>query len=172
MLFSYGYGRQWNQRLQKMQANWWQFWSPCRRGGMAWCALPNGAHPWLHAKPLDAPIGKAPAPYCPGGCHGWRFWMKPKNSNKTQLLPSFLTVDQHKQAKQFRDPKLNLYSRHQCNKLRTNMKPHYLSWRAQLHFELSNVVNGQNLQKLLTLNKAQENLWAIYGPIAVKLLSC
>ncbi len=45
-------------------------------------------------------------------------------------------------------------------------------WAAQLHFELSNVVNGQRqkFKKLLTLNKAQENLWAIYGPIAVKLL--
>jgi hypothetical protein len=43
--------------------------------------------------------------------------------------------------------------------------------RAQLHFELSNVVNGQEFEKLLTLNEAQENLWAIYGLIAVKLLT-
>jgi hypothetical protein len=38
-------------------------------------------------------------------------------------------------------------------------------------FELSNVANGQKIEELLSLNKAQENLWAIYGPIAVKLLS-
>jgi hypothetical protein len=93
-----------------------------------------------------------------------------KNTNKTQLLPSFLTVDRCKKAKQFWDPKQALYSRHWCNKLRTNVKPHYSSRRAQLHFELSNVVNGQKLKKLLTLNKAQENLWAKYGPIVVKLL--
>ena len=37
-------------------------------------------------------------------------------------------------------------------------------------FELSNVANGQKIEELLSLNKAQENLWAIYGPIAVKLL--
>ncbi len=170
MLFSYGYGQQWNGRLQKMQANWRRFWSPCRQGNTAWCTSPDGVHPWLHAKPLDATIGQVPAPYCPGGCHGRQFWMKPKNINKTQLLPSFLTVDRRKKAKQFRDPKRILYSRHWCNKLHTNVKPHNLSQRAQLHFELSNVVNRQKFKKLLTLNKAQENLRAIYGPIAVKLI--
>jgi hypothetical protein len=66
-------------------------------------------------------------------------------------------VDQLKKAQQFQDPKQTLYSRHQCNKLRTNVKPHYSSWRAQLHFELSNVVNKQKFEKLLTLNEAQEN---------------
>ncbi len=132
-------------------------------------ASPNGAHPWLHVKPLDAAIGWVPMPYCPCGCHGRRFWMKQKNTNKTQLLPSFLTVDWRKKAKQFQDPKLTLYSRHWCDKLLTNVMPHYSSWRTQLHFELSNVVNGQKLKKLLTLNEAQQNLWAKYGPIAVKL---
>ncbi len=51
------------------------------------------------------------------------------------------------------------------------MNHYYSSWRAQLHFELSNVVNGQKIKKLLTLNEAQKNLWAKYGPIAVKLLT-
>jgi hypothetical protein len=37
-------------------------------------------------------------------------------------------------------------------------------------FELSNIVNGPKFEKLLSFNEAQENLWAIYGPIAVKLL--
>ncbi len=170
MLFSYGYGQQQNQQLQ-MQANWQQFWSPCCRGNMARCTLPNGAHPWLHMKPLDAAFGRMPTPHCPGGRHGWRFQMKPKNTNKMQLLPSFLTVDQRKKAKQFWDPKQTLYSHHRCNKLRTNVKHHYLSWRAQQNFELSNIANGQKFEKLLTLNEAQENLWAIYGPIAVKLLT-
>jgi hypothetical protein len=31
---------------------------------------PDGAHPGLHSKPLDAAIGQVPAPYCPGGRHG------------------------------------------------------------------------------------------------------
>ncbi len=36
------------------------------------------------------------APYRPGGHHGQRFWMKQKNTDKTQLLSSFLTVDERK----------------------------------------------------------------------------
>ncbi len=144
-----------------MQADWQRFGSPCRWGNTARCASPNGAHPWLHRKPLDAAIGWVPAPYCPGSRHGWRFWMKPKNTNKTQLLSSFLTVDRRKKAKQFRDPKRTLYSHHQCDRVHTNVKPYYSSWKAQLHFELSNLVNGQKFKKLLTLNEAQENLWAI-----------
>ncbi len=147
MLFSYGYGQQCNQQLQKMQANWQQFQSPCHRGNMAQYASPNGAPPWLHAKPLDAAIWQVPAPYCLSGHHGRRSQMKPKNTNKTQLLPSFLTVDRCRKAKQCWNPKRTLYSHHQCNKLRTNVKLHYLSWRAQLHFELSNVVNGQKFKK-------------------------
>ncbi len=41
----------------------------------------------------------------------------------------------------------------------------------QLKTLVSNVANGQNFEKLLSLNEAQENLWAIYGPIAVNSLS-
>ncbi len=134
-------------------------------------ALPNGAHPWLHAKPLDAAIGQVPMPYCPNSRPGRQFRMKRKNTNKTQLLPSFLMVDWRKKVKPFWDPKWALYSRHWCNKLRKNVKPYYSTWRAQLHFELSNVVNGQKFEKLLTLNKAQKNLWAKYVPIAVKQLN-
>jgi hypothetical protein len=39
-------------------------------GAMAQCISPNRAHPWLHAKPLDAAIEKVPTPYPPGGSHG------------------------------------------------------------------------------------------------------
>ncbi len=147
----------------KIHVKCWQFWRPCGYSGAMRGASPNGAHPWLHAEPLDATIGQVPTLYTPGGRHGWRFLMKQKNTNKTQLLPSFLTVDRCKKARQFRDPKRTLYSRHLCEELRTNLKHDYSSWRAQLHFELSNVVNGQKFKKLLTLNEAQENLWAKYG---------
>ncbi len=34
---------------------------------------PNGVHPWLHAKPLDAAIRQVPALYWPGGCHSGQF---------------------------------------------------------------------------------------------------
>jgi hypothetical protein len=39
-------------------------------------ASPDGAHPGLHSKPLDAAIGRVPAPYCPGGRHGRRIRIK------------------------------------------------------------------------------------------------
>jgi hypothetical protein len=42
-------------------------------GNTARCALPNGAHPWLHAKSLNAAIGRVPMLYCPGGRHGQQF---------------------------------------------------------------------------------------------------
>jgi hypothetical protein len=66
-----------------------------------WGALPNKTHPWLHAEPLDATIEQVPMLYCPGGRHGQQFQMKQKNTNKTHLLPSFLTVDRRKKARQF-----------------------------------------------------------------------
>jgi hypothetical protein len=37
---------------------------------------PDGAHPGLNSKPLDAAIGRVPAPYRPGGCHGQRIQIK------------------------------------------------------------------------------------------------
>jgi hypothetical protein len=73
-----------------------------------WGASPNGAHPWLHAKPLDAAIGQVPAPYCPGSHHGQRFQKEKKNTTKTQLLPSVLTVDQCKKAIKSQDPQDSL----------------------------------------------------------------
>ncbi len=157
--WSYGCGQQWNWQRQKIQFKCWWFWWPCGYGS----AMQGTAHPWLHAKPLDAPIRQVPMWYCPGGRHGPRFRMKQKNTNKTQLLPSFLMVDRHQKAKQFWDPKLTLYSSHGCDKLCTNVKLHYLSWRAKLHFELSNVDNGQKFKKLLTLNEAKKKLWTKYG---------
>ena len=51
-------------------------------------ASPDGAHPGLHSKPLDADIGRVPAPYRPDGRHGRRIRIKHTNTNKTQLLPS------------------------------------------------------------------------------------
>jgi hypothetical protein len=50
--------------------------------------MPDGAHPCLHVKPLDAAIRQVPALYCPSGRHGQQFRMK-KNTNKTQLYLAF-----------------------------------------------------------------------------------
>jgi hypothetical protein len=38
-------------------------------GGTTWGALPNGAHPGLHSKPLDTTIEQVPEPYHSGGRH-------------------------------------------------------------------------------------------------------
>ncbi len=94
-----------------------------------------------------------------------------KNTNKTQLLPSFLTVDQCKKSyrisRSARDPLLTSSA---WLSPTLTLKPES-SWRAQLHFELSNVANGQKFEKLLSLNEARKNLWRIYAPVAVILLT-
>jgi hypothetical protein len=75
--------------------------------------LPNGAHLWLHAKPLDAAIGQGKCPHhiAPAATMVEDFKKKRKNTNKTQLLPSFLMVDQCKKAIKSQDPPGTLYSR-------------------------------------------------------------
>ncbi len=55
---------------------------------MAQGTPPDGAHQWLHAKPLDAAIGRVLVPYRPGGRHGQRHCRRVQNTNKTQLLAS------------------------------------------------------------------------------------
>jgi len=79
MLFSYVSGG------QRIDGN-----KTCRRinGNTTRGASPDGAHPGLHSKPLDAAIGRVPAPYRPGGRHGRRFRKNTQNTNKTQLLAS------------------------------------------------------------------------------------
>ena len=57
MVFSYGYGQQQNQQRQKINVKSWRFRWPFGYGGAMRGASPNGAHLWLHVKPLDAAIG-------------------------------------------------------------------------------------------------------------------
>ncbi len=71
-----------------MQANRRRFRWPWRCSGTMRGASPDGAHPELYSKPLDAAIGRVPAPYRPDGRHGRRIRLKTQNTNKTQLLPS------------------------------------------------------------------------------------
>jgi hypothetical protein len=67
---AYSCGQQQNPWRQKIHLKRWQFRWPCGYGGAMRGASPNGAHPWLHAKPLDAAIGRVPTPYCRSGRHG------------------------------------------------------------------------------------------------------
>ncbi len=109
-------------RRQKIHVKRWQFRWPCKYGSAMRGALPDGAHPWLHAKPLDAAIGQVPCHIAPAATMVDNFEWNTKNTNKTQLLSSFFTVDQRKKDKLFWHPKRTLYSRHRCDKLRTNVK--------------------------------------------------
>ena len=49
---------------------------------------PDGAHPGLHSKPLDAAIGQVLASHRRGGRHGQQFWSKTQNTNKKLFLAS------------------------------------------------------------------------------------
>jgi hypothetical protein len=55
---------------------------PCCREDTARGTPPDGAHQWLHAKPLDAAIGRVLAPYRPGGRHGHRRCRRVKTQTK------------------------------------------------------------------------------------------
>ncbi len=130
-----------------MQANCWQFLLPC--------VVECGAHrPMEHIQGFPRnlwmlPLGKCLPRISLAAAMVDNFGCKQENTNKTQLSASKPMVDLSKKAKQFWDPKRTLYSHHPCNKLRTNVKHHDSSWRAQLHFELSNVVNKQKFERVM-----------------------
>ena len=77
-----------------------------------------------------------------------------QNTTKTQLLASNYGTFQLLAVCENFTPKRTLYSAHWYAKLRKNVRLHNWSWRAQLNFELSNIVSGQKLGKLLTYHEA------------------
>jgi hypothetical protein len=91
---------------------------------MAQGTQPNGAYQWLHAKPLDAAIGRVLAPYQPGGRHGHCRCRCVQNTNKTQLLASDYCTFLLAELSILVTQKGTLYSRHRCNKLRNNVRCH------------------------------------------------
>jgi hypothetical protein len=126
-------------------------------------ALPDGAHLWLHAKPLDAAIRQVPVPYRLSGCHGQRF--QKKNTTKTQLLPS--TTDRQKKAIKYQDPSGTLY--YVLSATSPDPNPYATSQVEAFSYVLSyqGWKTDKNFEKLLSLNEAQDNLWCIYVPVAV-----
>jgi hypothetical protein len=105
-----------------MQGNWQRFWLPCCRVDTVRCALPNWAHLWLHAKPLDATVGQVPTPHCPVGRHYWQICCKTQNTKKTQRLTSNYRTFLLKNPKHFWDPKWTLHSAHRCDKHRKKIE--------------------------------------------------
>jgi hypothetical protein len=51
------------------------------------------------------------------------------------------------------------------------VKHHDWSRRARGHFQLSNVVRGQKVKKLLSDHEARQKSWRICAPLVVKLLT-
>ncbi len=88
---AYSCGQERNQCRQKIHVKCWQFQRPCvyGYGGAMWGASPDGAHPWLHAKPLDAAIGRVPVPYRLGGRHGRQFQKEKKTLTKHNFYLAF-----------------------------------------------------------------------------------
>ena len=155
---------------------------------------PAGKFP---SKPLDAAIHWVPAPFAPAATMVDKFKWNTQNSDKTQLLASengtfwslvvyenfgtqngsttYLLI--HRNANYgitmswCHSWHFLLYSAHWCNKLRLNVKCHDWSWRAWLHFYVSNVARGQKLEKLLSDHEARFISWRICAPLVVKLLS-
>ena len=76
-----------------------------------------------------------PASYCPGSCHSRRIRWNNTKHNKSQLLSSnygtFWSLVVYEKVHTL---KWTLYSAHQCDVLRLNVKCHNWSWRARRHF--------------------------------------
>jgi len=70
MLFSYGYGQQQIGDNNKDAGKSVAISIAYGCGGTTQFASPVRACPWLHLEPLDAAIGRVPAPYRHGGRHG------------------------------------------------------------------------------------------------------
>ena len=70
----------------KMQANRRRFRWPWRCSGTTRGASTDGAHPGLQSKPMDAAIGRVPAPYRPDGRHGRRLRSKTKKTLTKNLF--------------------------------------------------------------------------------------
>jgi hypothetical protein len=64
----------------------WPFRWPCGSGGRVPSASPSMAGLGLPLMPLDATIGQVFAPYCPGRCHGHRFWRIKLSCGDVKLL--------------------------------------------------------------------------------------
>ena len=96
------------------------------------------------------------------------FGCKHKNTTKTQLLASNYGTNQPPMRISYPeiDPLLS-----SLMQLRNNVRCHGSTRRAQLYFQLSNVVSRQKLEKLLTQQEACYKGGRIYAPIGVKLLT-
>jgi hypothetical protein len=77
-----GCDQQQNGQRRKMQLNCWQFLLQCKSGGMMQGTSPDGTHPVLHVKPLDAAIGRVPATHR----HGRQICCKTQNTNNNQYF--------------------------------------------------------------------------------------
>jgi hypothetical protein len=91
------------------------------------------------------------------------FDCKHKNTNKTKFLASVQYTFFASKPSNFWDPKLTLYSHHQCHKLIKTVRHHNSRGRACTHYKLSNVVRGQKFVDLLICNRAKKKMVHIHA---------
>ena len=118
-----------------MQASCWQFRLLCGCGGTTWGASPDGAHPGLHGKPLDAAIGQVPAPYRPGATMVDIFFDNTQSTIKTPFLAiNYGTIQSLVVYENFSPKTKPSTQLIDATKLRINVRQHDSSWSAQLNF--------------------------------------
>ena len=145
---------------QNIQANRWRFRLLCGCGGTTRGRSPDGAHPGLHSKPLDAAIGRVLVSHRRGGRNGRRFWSKTQNTNKKLFLASsWPTVDWSQKLCELSTPQIGPST--QLIDVTSFIE----------HFKLSNVVSRQNLKKLSSNYKASNKGRRISATIGVFLLT-
>ena len=96
-----------------------------------------------------------------------------QKTNKTQLLASnygtFQALVVYEDFGTQHGPS-TLHIDATCDKLRVKLKHHNWSRRACGQFQLSNVVRGQNVKKLLSDHNARQKSWRVCAPLVIKLL--
>jgi hypothetical protein len=98
------------------------------------------------------PSGECLHRIAPAAPKGHRFWLQTQITNKTQLLASDCTVAQAKSRMNFgtqKGPSTHVIDSTSCKK---NVTQQTYRGRACAHCELSNIVSGQKLEKLFSLN--------------------
>ena len=120
-----------NRWQQKMQVNRWYF--DCH----ADVAVQRGAHrPMEHIQGFTRshwmpPLGECLHHIVPAAAMVDKFVENTQNTNKIQLLPSNYGTFWSLVVCENLNPETNLYSAHWWNKLRSNVRQHNWSWRAQ-----------------------------------------
>ena len=145
-----------------MQASCWLFWLPCGCGGTTRGASPNGAHPGLHGKLLDAAIGQVPAPYRPGATMVDIFFDNTQSTIKTPFLASNYGTIQSLVVYENFSPKTKppTYSAHWCNKAAYKCETARFELECSAKFLAIKRCQWTNIKKVIKLARSSSKSWA------------